>query len=424
MMFRVAVALVLFGTITAFGLGHSEQLDKRKVGGPNMVCYQHPLDIAFILDASSSIWAQNFTKAIAFVNSFISPYEIGPKKVRVAIETYADVVYTQDVINFNDFLTSDSLQKRIAGLKWHHGSRTETGMGIAYMRENIMPGARSGLPKICIVITDGKSQDSERTALEAKRARADGIDMFAIGVSRAVNESELQAIAGDPDRVIIVETYSELEAIKDKLSGKTCKKIPTTTPPPTTTTTPPPTTPAAEECGMDNPTDIYYVFDPAYLGMERVNWVTQFITHTLKADEFLHMRVGVISGSCPLDAGFNLKEYKSYAEVRKRLQSYDSPRLRTLIGSLTSAYSRREGGRRNARKVAVIFIGGKIDEMAVIRNAQAAQKAGVDIYFADAGNADPRFLDALNEIGFNLARAGRGARRQALAFVNELCGRY
>ncbi|XP_055958008.1 collagen alpha-6(VI) chain-like [Patella vulgata] len=415
MLLRVAVALICIGAITAFDFRFGNLLAKRKA---NYVCYQHPLDIVFILDASSSIWSQNFTKAKAFVNSFISPYEIGPQKVRVAIETYADVVYTQDVIHFNDFLTNESLQKQIAGLKWHHGSRTETGLGIAYMTDTIMKEARPGLPKICIVITDGKSQDSAKTALEAKKARLDRIEMFAIGVSRAVNESELQSIAGDPDRVIIVETYSELEAIKDKLSGKTCKEIPTTT-----TTTPAPT-PAAEECGTDNPTDIYYVFDPAYLGMERVNWVTQFITHTLSAQEFAHMRVGVISGSCPLDAGFNLKEYSTIVDVRERLESYDSPRFTKLIGSLSSAYSSQKGGRGDARKVAVIFIGGKIDQVAVIKNAQAAKEAGIDVYFADAGNADPGFLDALNEIGFSLARAGAGSIRQAHAFVEELCREY
>ncbi|KAK6191983.1 hypothetical protein SNE40_003541 [Patella caerulea] len=408
MLLRVAVALICVGAITAFDLRL----------GNLLVCYQHPLDIAFVLDASSSIWAQNFTKAIAFVNSFISPYEIGPNKVRVAVETYADRVYKEDVIQFNDFLTSETLQEEISGLKWHHGSRTETGLGIAFMRDNIMPKARSGLPKICIVITDGKSQDSAKTSAEAKTARDNGIEMFAIGVSESVNKTELQSIAGDPDRVIIVNTYSELEAIKDKLSGKTCKEIPTTT-----TTTPAPT-PAAEECGMDKPTDIYYVFDPAYLGIERVNWVTQFITHTLKADEFAHMRVGVISGSCPSDAGFNLLKYSTLDAVKERIQSYDKPQLIKLIGSLTSAYSSEQGGRGDSRKVAVIFIGGKIDQMAVIKNAQAAKKAGVDVYFADAGNADPGFLDALNEIGFSLARAGAGSRRQALAFVEELCRKF
>ncbi|KAK6191985.1 hypothetical protein SNE40_003542 [Patella caerulea] len=415
MLFKVAVALLFVGAITAYDLGHSEELAKRKVGGPNYVCYQHPLDIVFVLDASSSIWAQNFTKAIAFVNSFISPYEIGPNKVRVAIETYADRVYTEDVIQFNDFVTSETLHKKISGLKWHHGSRTETGMGIGYMTDHIMPNARSGLPKICIVITDGKSQESEKTASEARRARQAGIDMFAIGVSRAVNESELQAIAGDPDRVIIVETYSELEAIKDKLSGKTCKKIPT-----------PPPTQAAEECGIDKPTDIYYVFDPAYLGIELVNRVTQFIIHTLNAREFFHMRVGVISGSCPSDAGFNLKKYTSLAEVQHRLESYDHAKLTTLIGSLRSAYSRREGGRNGASRVAVIFIGGqsKIDLMQVIQKAKAARRAGIKVYFADAGNANSRIFDALSEMGFTVFRRGTSARIQANTFVDELCREY
>ncbi|XP_050408868.1 von Willebrand factor [Patella vulgata] len=409
MFLRIAVVFFCIGTISAWDIDLKNLLAKRRSPpGPNYVCYQHPLDLVFILDASSSIWSQNFTKAKDFVNSFIEPYVIGSNKVRVAIETYAQRVYVEDVIHFNDFLTKESLKQSISGLVWHHGSRTETGDGIAYMREKIMPEARTGLRKICIVITDGKSQDSEKTALEAKRARDDRIDMFAIGVSSAVNRSELENIAGDPDRVIIVDTYSELEAIKDKLSYKTCREIPTT-----------PAPPKDEDCGLNNPTDIYYVFDPAYLGIDQTAWVTQFITHTLTTKEFTYMRVGVISDSCPLDAGFNLNRYSSFGDIRERLISYENPRLPKLIGSLTSAYSVAKGGRPGVRRVAVIFLGNKIDRDALLGNIVAAREAGVELYFA--GRGDDGLMASIARYGFNLAQTGPSAKRQALSFATKLC---
>ncbi|ESO83315.1 hypothetical protein LOTGIDRAFT_239707 [Lottia gigantea] len=219
-------------------------------------------------------------------------------------------------------------------------------MGLAYMRDHLFKKARPGVPHICIVITDGESQEPEKTAKEALGARQAGIDIFAIGVSESVNRQELNNIAGTPDRVIIVKTYGELEAIKDKLSGQTCKNVPTPAP-----------TQAAEECGKDTPTDIYYVFDPASLGLDITGWVTQFISYTLEVREFKFMQMGVISGSCPIDSGFSLNTYSSNKKIRNHLARYDSSRLPALIGSVPEEFNQARSG---ARKVAVIFIGGKV----------------------------------------------------------------
>ncbi|ESO82397.1 hypothetical protein LOTGIDRAFT_134694 [Lottia gigantea] len=376
-----------------------------------MVCYQHPLDIVFVLDASSSVWAQNFTKAKAFVNSFIDPYEIGPSKVRVAFETYGQKVFLDQIIEFGEFDNKASLQQRIRDIKWEAGFRTETGMGLAYMRDHLFKKARPGVPHICIVITDGESQEPDKTAKEALGARQAGIDIFAIGVSESVNRQELNNIAGSPDRVIIVKTYGELEAIKDKLSGQTCKKIPTPAP-----------TQAAEECGKDTPTDIYYVFDPASLGLDITGWVTQFITYTLEVREFKFMRMGVISGSCPIDSGFSLNTYSSNRKIRKHLARYDSSRLPALIGSVPGKFNQ---ARSSGRKVAVIFIGGKVDAMAVIEQAEAAHAAGIDVFFAGHETADRNLLNALEEIGFGqrLFLNGYSARGQAAQFVEALCSK-
>ncbi|ESO97299.1 hypothetical protein LOTGIDRAFT_231504 [Lottia gigantea] len=190
-------------------------------------CFKGPIDIAFVFDASSSVWNVNFTKAQKFVTSFIDPFYIGPHNVRVGIMMYADKVYTEpkDVYYFINNQNKADVDSFIANLEWHAGLRTETGLGIQFMRENIMSEARTGVRKICIVITDGESQDSKKTAAEAKLARDAGIQMMAVGVSKSVNENELNRIAGDPSQVYIVETYDELDQIKEDLFGKACEKV-------------------------------------------------------------------------------------------------------------------------------------------------------------------------------------------------------
>ena len=47
--------------------------------------------------------------------------------------------------------------------------------------------ARSDVPRIGIVITDGESEDMEKTRVEAAAARGEGITLFAIGVGRSTN---------------------------------------------------------------------------------------------------------------------------------------------------------------------------------------------------------------------------------------------
>lgn len=71
-----------------------------------------------------------------------------------------------------------------------------------------MGGARDGVPKIGIVITDGRSQDN--VSMPAQEALHKGVKMFAVGVTDHILESELVEITGQRDRVFIVKNYTDL----------------------------------------------------------------------------------------------------------------------------------------------------------------------------------------------------------------------
>ena len=84
---------------------------------------------------------------------------------------------------------------------------------------------RANAAKIAIVITDGKSQSPSATAQEAQKLRDKGITVFSIGVGSGIQESELKAMATDPDNqhVFVVNNFDALDLIKASLQQKACE---------------------------------------------------------------------------------------------------------------------------------------------------------------------------------------------------------
>lgn len=84
---------------------------------------------------------------------------------------------------------------------------------------------RPGAAKIAIVITDGKSANAGATSSEAARLRAKGVTVFSIGVGTGPKETELKAMATDPDNehVFVVNNFDALSLIKGALQKKACQ---------------------------------------------------------------------------------------------------------------------------------------------------------------------------------------------------------
>ena len=79
--------------------------------------------------------------------------------------------------------------------------------------------------------------------------------------------------------------------------------------------------------------------------------------------EDLAFQLGLLSGICPFDGGFTLHEFSATLSMKERVHEYGSPkRLSQLVAQLPVT----EGYRENARKVAVIFLGGKMDTQALL----------------------------------------------------------
>ncbi|KAH9524227.1 hypothetical protein Btru_053845 [Bulinus truncatus] len=199
-------------------------------------CPYYPVDIAFVIDSSRSMGDNNFTLGLRFIREFVDEFEINPSSARVAAVMYADRVYDEDAFNFETYSNKEDTLGAISRLEWKQGSTTNTSAGIRYLECDFFHQMRDSAAHLAIVITDGQSQDTDKTAAAAENARWKGITMFAIGVGEVISERsyflrgqinirELTSIAGTRDHAFNVKEYSELNLIKSQLLRKACYAI-------------------------------------------------------------------------------------------------------------------------------------------------------------------------------------------------------
>ncbi len=145
--------------------------------------------------------------------------------MRIGLVTFNDYPTLQ--FHLNRHKTKKDIKAAVARIRHHGGIYTFTGEAIKFMRTKCFTpehGARENVTKIGIVITDGRSYDTQDTAVEANAAREDGIHLFAIGVGKKVDQAELDLIASHPteEYSFMVENFNVLKNIRNLLVEKTC----------------------------------------------------------------------------------------------------------------------------------------------------------------------------------------------------------
>lgn len=184
------------------------------------------IDLAFLIDSSTSIGRRDFRNQIQFVNDFVDFLDVGSGATRVAAVTFSDNVFPN--FGFNDFTTKIDVLSAINDIEIHYGN-TRTDLALKYTHENIFApdnGERSDVIDVVIVLTDGESSWPKKTHNEAALIKDRGAYIFVIGVGRRVNVDELNEISSDPDQkfTILVSSFSQLNSdeVKEMLLKRAC----------------------------------------------------------------------------------------------------------------------------------------------------------------------------------------------------------
>ncbi|RCN51669.1 EGF-like domain protein [Ancylostoma caninum] len=198
------------------------------------VCPVQATDLVFLIDGSGSIGSYIFqTEVLRFLAEFTELFDIAPDKTRVSVVQYSDQIRHE--FGLDDYKDSKSLHDAIRGIDYLTGL-TRTGAAIEHVATEAFSERRGARPlsqrvaRVCIVITDGRSQDN--VTIPATNARRQNIQLFAVGVTNHVLQTELEEITGAKDRTFHVNAFEDLNTrLRSAIQKVTCPQ--TETPKPT-----------------------------------------------------------------------------------------------------------------------------------------------------------------------------------------------
>uniref|UniRef100_A0A8C5HEG2 Collagen alpha-1(XXI) chain n=1 Tax=Gouania willdenowi TaxID=441366 RepID=A0A8C5HEG2_GOUWI len=187
-------------------------------------CRTAPCDLVFILDGSWSVEDVNFEIVKRWLVNITTSFNIGHKFTQVGVVQYSDDPILE--IPLGKYTSNKPLIKAMESIQYM-GGNTRTGTAIQFATEKLFGLSErgpSGVSRIAVVLTDGKSQDEVLKAAEV--ARKKGVIMFAIGVGPETEKAELSNIANKPSSTYVfsVEDYKGISRIIQVIRQKLCEE--------------------------------------------------------------------------------------------------------------------------------------------------------------------------------------------------------
>ncbi|CAH1253452.1 COL12A1 [Branchiostoma lanceolatum] len=172
-------------------------------------------DLVFLVDGSTSVGPNEFDKSKAFLRNVINQFQIGPDATKVGVIQYSSTV--REEFSMNRYLTKQDVMRAIDRIPFL-GGFTRTGEAITFMKQHSQ--FRGNVPKIAIVITDGRAQDD--VSYPSQMAHSAGVIMYAISVG-SVNMNELKLIASAERYITTVSDFDALSTLTLSLTEQICR---------------------------------------------------------------------------------------------------------------------------------------------------------------------------------------------------------
>ncbi len=134
-------------------------------------CGDGVMDLVFVIDGSKSLGPANFELVKQFVNSIVDSLDISRAGTHVGLLQFSTKVRTE--FTLGQYTTAQRIKQAVSRMQYM-GRGSMTGTALRHMFESSFSakeGARPNIPRVCIVFTDGRSQDDvSEWATKAKKS--------------------------------------------------------------------------------------------------------------------------------------------------------------------------------------------------------------------------------------------------------------
>ncbi|XP_076807221.1 collagen alpha-6(VI) chain-like isoform X3 [Clavelina lepadiformis] len=347
-------------------------------------CPNTEMDLIFLVDGSNSVGRSNFETTKEWIVSFVREFEIGEYNSKIGVVQYSSGVRPE--IEVGAYENKEELIRAITRIEFAAGS-TNTGSALEYVRSvafSIRHGARKGVPKVLIILTDGNAQDQVTEA--ARSLHRVGVRVYAIGVGRA-NMGQLKSsmILNEPglSNVLHVKNFDSIKTVQSHLLRSVCEDV-------------------EPDCDSTTSTDIMFLIDGS-TSVGHADWTIvksfmQNITEKFRIGSDL-VHVGVVQYSTYPRTSIIMGDYNDKEDLRDALtgmdwQTGDTYTARALR-YVQSTYNRAAAGsNRKAKKLLIVITDGQPqDRLEVVSAVRDLHESGWRIFAIGVGQA------VLSELG-------------------------
>jgi len=190
-----------------------------------------PTDLGFILDSSGSLRA-DFHKEKKFVKQIAERFNIAENWAHVGVVSFSHEARLD--IPFNGCYDQASFEAAVDAIPIM-GFTTRIDLALVKARDELFAtsnGARDGVHKTLVVITDGHQSYNEHDVVDpcgiSDKMRDDGVTLVVVGIGSGVHQKELDEMAGGKDKAFLAATFDDLlqQRFIEKASASACDKPP------------------------------------------------------------------------------------------------------------------------------------------------------------------------------------------------------
>ncbi|GAB1289344.1 von Willebrand factor A domain-containing protein 1 [Apodemus speciosus] len=174
-------------------------------------------DLLFLLDSSASVSHYEFSRVREFVGQLVATMPFRPGALRASLVHVGSRPHTE--FTFDQYSSGQDIQDAIRVAPQRMGD-TNTGLALAYAKEQLFAeeaGARPGVPKVLVWVTDGGSSDPVGPPMQELKDL--GVTIFIVSTGRG-NLLELLAAASAPaEKHLHFVDVDDLPIIAQELRG-------------------------------------------------------------------------------------------------------------------------------------------------------------------------------------------------------------
>ena len=189
-----------------------------------LVCNM-PVDLVVLIDGSGSIERAgrgNFGRCVDFVKSLLSFFPVSRRGTHVGVALYSS--RPVPIFSLTRHYTRAAMIAALNRVRYPRGL-TRIGRALRFAKNYFFARSPATRKKTLVLLTDGISKDP--VGGPAASLRTLGVEIFVLGIGRAVRRQQLVAMATDRRHVFGV-SFRSLGSVVKTIKGKVCRPAPYT----------------------------------------------------------------------------------------------------------------------------------------------------------------------------------------------------